>query len=135
MLDRIKDIKQSTPYCSVKKGEFLMMIPVIVLKNKQKEARYLASSMDVGDWSDKDLDVSIDDIENAFMIWRKDLTKPTEQDLAEVKAESVAHKKYMLEKFGENAVISYNVEKWLEYYEPVHLEISIEQYEYARDLS
>lgn len=110
-------------------------IPVIVLKNKSKENRYLAASMDVGDWDDPDLDVTQDEIQNAFMIWRKDLTKPTEEDLALVKEESEAHKKYMNEKFGKEAVVSYDVEKWLKYYEPVHLEITKEQYEHARNLT
>jgi hypothetical protein len=109
-------------------------IPVMVLKNKSKEDRYLAASMDVGDWSDEDLDLKIDEIENAFMVWRKDLSKPTDQDLEQLKKESAAHKKFMIEKFGDDALISYDVEKWLEYYEPIHLEITEEQFEHARDL-
>jgi hypothetical protein len=110
-------------------------IPVIVFKNKSKEGRYLAASIDVGDWSDEDLDISIDDIENAFMIWRKDLSKPNEQDIEQLKDESEAYKKMMVEKFGEDAIISFDVEKWLQLYEPVNLEITKEQFEHAIDLA
>jgi hypothetical protein len=56
-------------------------IPVIVLKNKLKEDRYLASSIDVGDWEDPDLDVTLNDIESAFIVWRKDFKKPNEEDV------------------------------------------------------
>jgi len=108
-------------------------IPVIALKNKSKENRFLAANMDVGDWSDPELDVSLDDIENGFLIWRKDLEKPTEEDLENVKEESARHKKYMLEKFGKAAIVSYDVEGWLKHYEPIHLEITEEQFEIAKD--
>lgn len=64
-------------------------IPVIVFKNKSKHGRYLAALMDVGDWNDKDLDVSIDDIENAFMIWRNDLSVPDVSDVDNLKKQSV----------------------------------------------
>lgn len=111
-----------------------MKIPVIAFKNKTKVDRYLAASMDVGDWEDADLDVSSIEIENAFMIWRKDLTKPTEQDLENVKADSAAHKKYMIKKFGPDAMVSFDMEEILKIYEPVYLEITNEQYEHVLSL-
>lgn len=112
-----------------------MKIPVIALKNKLKENRFLAANMDVGDWEDPDLDVAIDDIGNAFLIWRKDLTKPTDEDLENVKEASARHKKYMFDKFGENAIVSYDVEEWLKHYDPVDLEITKEQFEQAKEIA
>lgn len=109
-------------------------IPVIALKNKSKEGRYLAAHMDVGDWDDPDLDVEIDEIENAFLIYREDLSKPGEKDIEQLKAESETYKKFMFDKFGEDALVTFDMEKWLQVYEPVHLEITREQLEYARDL-
>lgn len=109
-------------------------IPVIVFKNKSKVDRYLAANMDVGDWDDDALDVSINEIENAFMFWRKDLAKPNEEDIEQLKNDSRAYKKFMIEKFGNDALVSFDVERWLEYYEIVHLEVTREQYEYAREL-
>jgi len=108
-------------------------IPVIALKNKSKENRFLAASMDVGDWDDPELDVALVDIGNAFLIWRKDLTQPTDEDLENVKEGSIQHKKYMVEKFGEDAIVSFDVEEWLKHYEPIHLEITEEQFEIAKD--
>lgn len=109
-------------------------VPVIAFKNKTKEDRYLAQSMDVGDWEDPDLDIKSDEMENAFMIWRIDLTKPTEEDLENVKAESAAHKKHMIDKFGPDVMVSFDMEEILKIYEPVHLEITKEQYEHALSL-
>lgn len=91
--------------------------------------------MELGDWDDKNLDVTINNIECAFLIWRTDFSKPNERDIEKLKAESAEYKKFMLEKFGNDAIISFDVEKWLEYYEPVHLEITREQYEQARELA
>lgn len=112
----------------------LVKVPVIVFKAKNKEDRFLAASIDVGDWSDPDLDVTRDDIQNAFMIWRNDFSQPGEQDIEKLIEQSEAHKKFIFEKFGKDGFTSFDVEKWLEIYEPVHLEITKEQYEYARDL-
>jgi hypothetical protein len=112
----------------------LKKIPVIAFANKSKVNRYLAASMDFGDWEDPDLDVKQEEIENAFMIWRNDLTKPTEQDLENLKAESAAHKKNMHDKFGPDAMVSFDMEEILEHYEPLYLEITQEQYEIALSL-
>lgn len=35
----------------------LKMIPVMVLRNKYNQERYLAACADVGDWEDENLDV------------------------------------------------------------------------------
>jgi hypothetical protein len=107
-------------------------IPVIALKNKSKENRFLAANMDVGDWDDPELDVALDDIENAFLIWKYDLTQPTDEALNVLKEESARHKKYMIDKFGDNAMVSFDVEEWLKYYEPIHLEITEEQLDKAK---
>lgn len=109
------------------------LIPVMAFKNKSKENRFLALSIDHGDFNDPELDVSLDNVEDAFLIYREDLTKPTDKDLDNVKAESEAHKKYLLDKFGENAFSSFDVEEWLKHYDPVHLEITQEQFEMAKD--
>lgn len=112
----------------------VVKIPVIALKNKSKENRFLAAHMDVGDWEDPELDVTLNDIGNAFLIWRKDLTQPTEKDVEEVKQDSIQYKKYMIEKFGKSAMISYDVEEWLKHYEPINLEISAEQFELLKKI-
>lgn len=110
-------------------------IPVMVLKNKSKENRFLAASMDAGDWDDPDLDVTKENIKNAFMVWRKDLSPTTEKDLEQLKSDSAAYKKLMIKKFGDDAIISFDVEKWLEHYDPVHLEITKSDFERARNLA
>lgn len=110
-------------------------IPVIAFKNKSKESRYLAASMDVGDWSDEDLDVSVEDIENAFMIWKNDLSNPSDQDVEVLKAESAAHKKIMREKFGPDAMVTLDMEEILKFYEPVHLEITKDQHDHALEIA
>ncbi|WP_163538279.1 hypothetical protein [Gracilibacillus sp. YIM 98692] len=108
-------------------------IPVIAFKNKAKKDRFLSNGPDAGDWSDDDLDVSVSEIENAFMIWRGDLTKPTDKDVEALKEESKAHKNFMLDQYGTDAVINFDVEQWLEQYEPVNLEITKEQWELAKE--
>ncbi|WP_108669531.1 hypothetical protein [Peribacillus acanthi] len=111
------------------------MVPVIVLKNKNKDNRYLASHMDFGDWDDPDLDVTSDEIECAYMIWRSDLSTPNESDVEEVKRFSEIHKKYMIDKFGEDATVTFDFEEILKVYEPVNIEISYEKFEVAKDLN
>jgi hypothetical protein len=112
-----------------------MKIPVMAFKSKSKENRFLAANIDVGDWSDPDLDVLLDNIENASLIWRKDLTKPTDKDLNKLKELSAEHKKHMIEKFGDNAMISFDVEEWLKHYDPVHLEITRKQFNHAKEIA
>lgn len=111
-------------------------VPVIVFQNKENKDRYLASSMDVGDWEDENLDITIDEIENAFMIWHANLQKlDMDEAIQEQIKHSRAYKKAMIDKFGENAIVTYDVEGWLEMYDPVHFEITIEQFEHARNLA
>lgn len=111
------------------------MVPVIVLKNKNKDNRYLASHMDFGDWEDPDLDVTFDNIDCAYMIWREDLSLPDASDVEEVRKFSEIHKKYMIDKFGEDAFVSFDFEEILKVYEPQNIEISYGTFEIAKDLN
>ena len=111
------------------------MVPVIVLKNKTKNNRYLASHMDFGDWKDPDLDVTFDEIECAYMIWREDLSVPDESDVEEVRKFSEIHKKYMIDKFGEDAIVTFDFDEILKVYEPENIEIPYEKFEVAKDLN
>lgn len=111
------------------------MVPVIVLKNKTKNNRYLASHMDSGDWEDPDLDVKIDEIECAYMIWRDDLSVPNESNVEEVRKFSEIYKKHMIDKFGEDAIISFDFEEILKVYDPVNIEIPYEKFEIAKDIN
>lgn len=103
-------------------------IPVMLLKNKAKDEHFLASGVDFIDEGDPDGDVTLKYVENAFAIVRNDFQAPTNEDLERVKAMSVEHKKNMIAKFGEHAVVFYDVEKWLQSYKPINVEITLEQY-------
>ena len=106
-------------------------VPVMVLRNKTNPDRYLASSADVGDWEDENLDVTIENIQNAYIIVRKDLAVPAQADFEEQVNWHAEHKRRMIERFGENAFIGLDFEAVCEHYEPVNIEITQEQYEYA----
>jgi hypothetical protein len=110
------------------------MIPVMVLRNKTNSERYLAACMEVGDWSDENLDVTINNIQNAYIIVRKDLAAPTSEDFEEHKASHIEFNRHMIEKFGDSAFISLDFEGVCEAYEPVNIEISYEQYKYAIEM-
>lgn len=109
-------------------------IPVMVLRNKTNTERFLASSMDVGDWDDANLDVTMDDIQNAYWIVRKDFAIPTVADFEEHKGYHKTFKEHMVEKFGEDAFISMDFEGICEQYEPVNIDITQTQYDYAKRL-
>lgn len=109
------------------------MIPVMVLRNKTNQERYLAACADVGDWDDENLDVKLDDIQNAYIIARIDKQPPTAEDFENDKKAHAAHKKHLTEKYGDNAFISLDFEGVCEAYEPVNIEITQEQYDYAFD--
>jgi hypothetical protein len=106
----------------------------MVLRNKVNPDRYLASSMDVGDWDDENLDVKIDSIQNAYVIVRKDLSVPTLEDFEEHRKIHGEHKRVMIEKYGESACISMDFEGVCEHYKPVNIEITQQQYELAKEL-
>lgn len=111
--------------------EVISTVPVIVLKHRGKDGRYLAADIDVADFSDPDGDVTMDDIQDAFIIVRNDRQKPGQPEIDEVIAHSEAHKAYMLEKFGDRASISYDVAKWLETYEPINIDMPVDKFNLA----
>ncbi|MGE7613501.1 hypothetical protein [Paenibacillus sp. FSL P2-0121] len=109
-------------------------VPVMVMRNKENAERYLAASVDVGDWEDENLDVTLDDIQNAYMIIRKDNFAPTIEDFEEHKKWHVALKQLLIEKFGPDPFITLDFEAVCEHYEPVNIEITQEQFQYAQEL-
>ncbi|WP_121605544.1 hypothetical protein [Virgibacillus sp. Bac332] len=111
------------------------MVPAIAFKNKDKTERYLSNGPDAGDWSDEDLDVAHESLEDAFLIVREDHSMPTDEDVEALLEESKAYKKFMIDKFGDDALISFDVEKWLEHYEPVLVELTEEQYTASKEWS
>lgn len=110
------------------------MIPVMVLRNKTNPERYLAASADVGDWDDENLDVKLNDIQNAYMIIRKDLAIPTAADFEDHKKWHAELKRVLTEKWGPAPFISLDFDGVCEHYEPINIEITQEQYEYAKSL-
>lgn len=110
------------------------MIPVIVLRNKVNQERYLAANMDVGDWEEENLDVTLEDIQNAHMIVRNDLMPPTKEDFEDYKKMHADHKKALIKRFGENPFISLDFEAVCEAYEPVNIEITQEKHDIAKSL-
>lgn len=115
--------------------EIIQSVPVIVLKNKKKEGRYLAADIDVADFSDPDGDVTMDDIQDAFIIFRNDRQKPGAADVEEVRLLSEAHKRGMLKKYGDKAVVSYDVTEWLKTYEPVNVEMPVDKFNLACEIN
>lgn len=109
------------------------MIQVVVMRNKQEQDRYLAASMEVGDWSHENLDVTIDDITSAYMIVRDDLQPVTKDDYEKHIAAELEYKRRMIEKYGDSAHISLDFEGALQAYEPVCIEITQEQYEQMKE--
>lgn len=61
--------------------------------------------MEAGDWEDENLDVMLDDIQNAYLIIRNDLTPPTKEDFEEHKQMHADHKKFMIEKYWINSML------------------------------
>jgi len=109
-------------------------IPVIAFKNKNKTNRYLAASMDFGDWEDDELDVKQENIQCAMMLWREDHSKPDETDVQKLVEMSNKHKERMIEEFGDAAFVSFDVEGWLKEYDPVNLEITEAQWIFAKSI-
>lgn len=103
-------------------------VPVIVLKNRSKEGRYLAESADLGDWDDEDLDVTMDDIEDAFIIVRDDYSEPNAEDLERKRQEFESYKLVMQIEFGSDAFIGLDFEEALKHYDPVNITIPVEAY-------
>jgi len=109
-------------------------VPVMVMRNKTNPDRYLASSMEVGDWDDENLDVTMNDIQNAYMIVRQDLSAPTAKDFEEHQMLHAEHKRILTAKFGKDPFISLDFDGVCEAYEPINIEITKEQYEYALEM-
>ncbi|GGH17162.1 hypothetical protein [Paenibacillus segetis] len=109
-------------------------IPVMVLKNKTNSKRYLSANADVGDWEDENLDVTLDDIQNAYVIVRKDLAIPTIEDFEEHRKCHAELKRALAEKWGHEPFMTMDFETVCEHYEPVNIEITQEQYEYALEM-
>ncbi|WP_249645883.1 MULTISPECIES: hypothetical protein [unclassified Lysinibacillus] len=108
-------------------------VPVIVLKNRSKEGRYLAESSDLGDWDDVDLDVTMDDIENAFIIVRDDYTEPSSEDVVKKRREFEAYKLMVQETFGSDVYIGLDFEEALKHYDPVNITIPVTAYNEAAE--
>lgn len=111
--------------------EIISSVPVIVLKHRNKDGRYLASDIELADFNDPDGDVLMDDIENAFIIVRNDRQKPGATDVEEVRLSSEAYKKNMVEMHGENAFISFDVTEWLKTYEPENIDMPVDKFNLA----
>lgn len=109
-------------------------VPVMVMRNKMNPDRYLAASADVGDWEDENWDVTLKDIQNAYMIIRKDHAAPTTEDFEEHKKWHAEIKRLLTEKFGRDCFISLDFEAVCKHYEPVNIEITNEQLEYVMEL-
>jgi len=111
--------------------EVISTIPVIVLKHRNKDGRYLAADIEVADFSDPDGDVMMDDIQDAFIIVRNDRQKPGTEDVEEVRLLSETHKRGMFKKYGNQAFISFDVTEWLKTYEPVNIDMSVDKFNLA----
>lgn len=109
-------------------------VPVIVMRNKTNPSRYLAAGLEYGDWDDENLDVTMEDIKNAYMIIRKDLSVPTKEDFIAHKNAEISIKNKLREQFGDGFFISLDFEKACEAYDPVNIEITKEQYDYAVEI-
>jgi hypothetical protein len=108
------------------------MIPAIALRNKTNSDRYLAANSDVGDWDDENLDVTLDNIQNGYLIIRKDLIAPTMADFEERKEWHQKLKDVLTNMFGPDPFVSLDFEAVCEHYDPVNIEITPEQFEYAK---
>lgn len=108
-----------------------MTIPVLVFESKREKGRYLANGIDCADTSHIDGDV--DDLEMAMMIWRLDHKVPTKRDLQENIDLSKEHKKRMHELYGDQAIVNFDMELWLELYDPVVKHLDVETFNNARE--
>ncbi|MFF5993688.1 hypothetical protein AAGS61_02885 [Lysinibacillus sp. KU-BSD001] len=103
----------------------LIKIPVMLLKNKENEGRFLAASIEHQDFNDPNGDVTIDSVANAYVIHRKDHKAPTKEDIDEILKESDAYVAKMIELYGPGALISYNFRNWLDKYELYNHEVDL----------
>ncbi|MOA63703.1 hypothetical protein D3C78_1895200 [compost metagenome] len=68
------------------------------------------------------------------MIERKDLVAPTMGEIEKRRKFHIELKQMLTEKFGPDQFMSLDFEAACEYYEPVNIEITQEQFEYAKEL-
>lgn len=111
--------------------EIITTVPVIVLKHKEKEGRYLAASIEVADFSDPDGDITMDDIQDAFIIVRNDRSKPDLTDVENTRIQSEIHKNYIFEEYGSDATVSFDFEKWLKTYDPINIDMPVDEFNLA----
>ena len=108
-----------------------MTIPVLVFESKREKGRYLSNGIDCAD-SDH-IDGDVDDLEMAMMIWRIDLQVPTKKDLQEHIDLSREHKKRMRELYGDEAIVNFDMDLWLELYDPVVRHLDKHTFNNARE--
>ncbi len=91
--------------------------------------------MDEGDWNDENLDIPLDNIQSGFMLWRPDLqTPPDHTDVENLRAGSEALRKHFRDRYGSDAAVSFDVENWLKYYDPVNILVTRDQFDHAKQL-
>ncbi|MFP3813754.1 hypothetical protein, partial [Bacillus sp. SIMBA_005] len=66
-----------------------------------------------------------------FIIVRDDRSKPDLTDVQKLRAESAAYKKYMIERYGEDAIVNFDVERWLVDYDPINIDMPVEKFNLA----
>ena len=111
-----------------------MAVKVMVLKNKSKEERFLACGMDNGDWEDPELDVSGEELKNAYMIWSTPEHPNLKENFQSAVKQGNEHKKNLIERFGDGAFVSLDFDEILKQYEPVEKVISESDFEHAKNL-
>lgn len=108
-----------------------MTIPVLVFESKREKGRYLSNGIDCADTSHVDGDVN--DLKMAMMIWRLDHQVPTKRDLKENIDLSREHKKSMHELYGDEAIVNFDMDLWLELYDPVVRHLDFDTFKNARE--
>lgn len=125
--------KQENMYDCPNCGNVVDQVPAIAFRNKYDHDKYLAASIEFGDWSDKNLDVTFENIHRAYLIVRKDLRIPTDEDLKNHIRYHQEFKRLMVERHGESAFVSIDFDEIMKHYEPVGVSLTKEQYEKVKE--